>query len=103
MDVLWPDFDRRHLWRACEIFASRDRRYGGAVRTRGGDAAAEAEGWRAPFRRYRRRCQEAMVTGAGAVPPGNIVGDNVSGRLTAHGGRERWSYIISKTTGTWGR
>ncbi|MEN9742058.1 MAG: hypothetical protein RIR66_1014, partial [Actinomycetota bacterium] len=25
------DFDRRHLWEACEIFASRDRRYGGAV------------------------------------------------------------------------
>jgi undecaprenyl diphosphate synthase len=31
MDTLWPDFDRRHLWQACEIFASRDRRYGGAV------------------------------------------------------------------------
>jgi undecaprenyl diphosphate synthase len=31
MDTLWPDFDRRHLWRACEIYASRDRRYGGAV------------------------------------------------------------------------
>ncbi|TBR16961.1 MAG: isoprenyl transferase, partial [Chitinophagaceae bacterium] len=22
---------RRHLWQACEIYASRDRRYGGAV------------------------------------------------------------------------
>lgn len=31
LDTLWPDFDRRHLWHACEIFASRDRRYGGAV------------------------------------------------------------------------
>jgi undecaprenyl diphosphate synthase len=31
LDTLWPDFDRRHLWNACEIFASRDRRYGGAV------------------------------------------------------------------------
>jgi undecaprenyl diphosphate synthase len=31
LDVLWPDFDRRHLWQACETFASRDRRYGGAV------------------------------------------------------------------------
>ena len=30
MDVLWPDFDRRHLWYACEQYASRDRRYGGA-------------------------------------------------------------------------
>jgi undecaprenyl diphosphate synthase len=30
LDTLFPDFDRRHLWRACEIFASRDRRYGGA-------------------------------------------------------------------------
>ena len=31
LDTLWPDFDRRHLWRAIEIYASRDRRYGGAV------------------------------------------------------------------------
>jgi undecaprenyl diphosphate synthase len=31
LDTLFPDFDRRHLWHACEIFASRDRRYGGAV------------------------------------------------------------------------
>jgi undecaprenyl diphosphate synthase len=31
MDTLWPDFDRRHLWYACEVFASRDRRYGGAL------------------------------------------------------------------------
>ena len=29
--TLWPDFDRRHLWWACEQYASRDRRYGGAV------------------------------------------------------------------------
>ena len=28
---LWPDFDRRQLWQACEIFASRDRRFGGAL------------------------------------------------------------------------
>jgi undecaprenyl diphosphate synthase len=28
--TLWPDFDRRHLWWACEQYASRDRRYGGA-------------------------------------------------------------------------
>jgi len=31
LDTLWPDFDRRHLWHACEVFASRDRRYGGAL------------------------------------------------------------------------
>ena len=31
LDTLFPDFDRRHLWHACEIYASRDRRYGGAV------------------------------------------------------------------------
>ena len=31
LDTLWPDFDRRDLWRACEIYASRDRRYGGAL------------------------------------------------------------------------
>jgi undecaprenyl diphosphate synthase len=28
---LWPDVDRRHLWRAVEQYASRDRRYGGAL------------------------------------------------------------------------
>lgn len=31
LDTLWPDFDRRHLWEAIEIYARRDRRYGGAV------------------------------------------------------------------------
>ena len=30
-DVLWPDVDRRELWRAIELYAARDRRYGGAV------------------------------------------------------------------------
>jgi len=35
-DILWPDFDRRDLWRACEHYARRDRRFGGAI-----DAAAE--------------------------------------------------------------
>jgi undecaprenyl diphosphate synthase len=37
VDDLWPDVDRRVLWRAIEEYASRDRRYGGAV-----DAAAKA-------------------------------------------------------------
>ncbi len=31
LDTLFPDFDRRHLWHACEIYASRERRYGGAL------------------------------------------------------------------------
>ncbi|MBX6386562.1 MAG: isoprenyl transferase [Microbispora sp.] len=31
LNQLWPDFDRRDLWQACEIYAKRDRRYGGAV------------------------------------------------------------------------
>lgn len=31
LDELWPDVDRRHLWRAVEQYASRDRRYGGAI------------------------------------------------------------------------
>ncbi|MFC4584770.1 isoprenyl transferase [Sphaerisporangium corydalis] len=31
LNQLWPDFDRRDLWQACEIFAKRDRRYGGAL------------------------------------------------------------------------
>ena len=38
LDRLWPDFDRRDLWRAIELYANRERRYGGAVpnSTRGG-------------------------------------------------------------------
>jgi undecaprenyl diphosphate synthase len=36
-DILWPDFDRMHLWRAVENYARRDRRFGAAV-----DAAAAA-------------------------------------------------------------
>ena len=31
LDRLWPDFDRRDLWRAIEFYTQRDRRYGGAV------------------------------------------------------------------------
>ena len=31
LDTLFPDFDRRELWRAIEIYASRQRRFGGAV------------------------------------------------------------------------
>ena len=34
LDTLWPDFDRRHLWEAVEIYAKRDRRYGGALDVR---------------------------------------------------------------------
>lgn len=30
-DVLWPDVNRKTLWDAVEIYASRDRRYGGAI------------------------------------------------------------------------
>jgi trans,polycis-polyprenyl diphosphate synthase len=30
-DVLWPDYDRRHFWQACEVYARRDRRFGGAA------------------------------------------------------------------------
>jgi undecaprenyl diphosphate synthase len=31
LDTLWPDVDRRHFWWAVQTYASRDRRYGGAV------------------------------------------------------------------------
>jgi undecaprenyl diphosphate synthase len=30
MDVLWPDVDRNTLWKAIEIYAERDRRFGKA-------------------------------------------------------------------------
>ena len=29
VDTLWPDFDRLHLWKLCEEYARRGRRYGG--------------------------------------------------------------------------
>ncbi len=35
LDTLWPDFDRRDLWCALEIYAARDRRYGGRQELRG--------------------------------------------------------------------
>ena len=31
LDTLFPDFDRRHIWEAIEIYARRDRRFGGAI------------------------------------------------------------------------
>jgi len=31
LEEYWPDVDRRALWRAAELYAARDRRYGGAV------------------------------------------------------------------------
>ncbi|QGK69289.1 isoprenyl transferase [Allosaccharopolyspora coralli] len=42
-DTLFPDVDRTHLWQACEDYARRDRRFGGAVdRTTGsGDAVTD--------------------------------------------------------------
>lgn len=33
MDTLWPDVNRKTLWDAVELYASRDRRYGGAIDT----------------------------------------------------------------------
>jgi undecaprenyl diphosphate synthase len=30
VDTLWPDFDRRELWRLCEEYAHRERRFGTA-------------------------------------------------------------------------
>ncbi|UIP58488.1 isoprenyl transferase [Agromyces marinus] len=31
LDTLWPDFSRRDLWHAIDLYASRNRRFGGAV------------------------------------------------------------------------
>ncbi len=33
LDTLWPDFTRVDLWQAIELYASRNRRYGGAIDT----------------------------------------------------------------------
>ncbi|MBB5152949.1 isoprenyl transferase [Saccharopolyspora phatthalungensis] len=43
-DTLFPDVDRRHLWRACEEYAHRDRRFGGAIdRAAAGEPADSAQ------------------------------------------------------------
>lgn len=39
LDTLWPDFSRTDLWRAIQLYADRDRRFGGAI-DRPGDADA---------------------------------------------------------------
>jgi undecaprenyl diphosphate synthase len=31
LDTLWPDFTRKDLWRAVQLYLDRDRRFGGAV------------------------------------------------------------------------
>ncbi|HIW30050.1 MAG TPA: isoprenyl transferase [Candidatus Luteococcus avicola] len=31
LDRLWPDFDRRDLWHAVDLYVNRDRRFGGAI------------------------------------------------------------------------
>jgi undecaprenyl diphosphate synthase len=31
LDTLWPDFTRRELWSAIQLYLDRDRRFGGAV------------------------------------------------------------------------
>jgi len=33
LDTLWPDFSRTELWQAIELYASRNRRFGGAIDT----------------------------------------------------------------------
>jgi len=44
IDTLWPDVDRRHLWQACEDYARRDRRYGGAQDQAVPDQAVQDQG-----------------------------------------------------------
>ncbi len=43
-DTLFPDVDRRDLWRACEVYARRDRRFGGAIDQSTAAAGAAQEG-----------------------------------------------------------
>ena len=71
LDTLWPDVDRRTLWDAVEIYAQRDRRYGGAV-----DAAPNPWTPRSPGRSSIRRLRtgapgDGPVAGRVPVdPPG---------------------------------
>ena len=68
-DTLFPDFDRRDLWRACEVYASRQRRFGG-VSTLPRTAARRHHRTRdqdGPARRERRRLRGGRRTTGG--PP----------------------------------
>jgi undecaprenyl diphosphate synthase len=40
-NTLFPDFDRRDLWRACVEYASRQRRFGGVIDTEPLDTEGE--------------------------------------------------------------
>lgn len=44
LDEPWPDVDRRHLWRAVEDYAHRDRRFGRAVDKAAGPTDTDVEG-----------------------------------------------------------
>ena len=55
LDTLWPDFDRRDLWRAVEAYAARDRRYGGAVPNVSGGAVPNVSGGAVPSGSAARR------------------------------------------------
>ena len=67
LDTLWPDFDRRHLWYACELFAQRDRRFGGAIPNP--VAPPPADRALAGGRRRRRALNRHARTGA-TMPTG---------------------------------
>ena len=71
LDTLFPDFDRRHLWEAVEIYARRDRRFGGALdkpgrvmtrvnSSRGGGTRS----WTSPGRRWSATTTSPSTTTA---------------------------------------
>ena len=54
LDTLWPDFDRRHLWAACEEYAPGS----------GGSGAPELRRWGARSSRTRHRCRRSPACGS---------------------------------------
>lgn len=68
LDVLWPDVDRRVLWRAIDEYARRDRRYGGAV-----DAVASAPVTPAAESPLAEPPRRRAVPGAGLGWPGMVL------------------------------
>jgi Undecaprenyl pyrophosphate synthase len=62
LDTLWPDFDRRHFWYGCELFAQRDRRFGGASPTRSPRRPLPTEA--AAARRVDWRYRRVVLTGS---------------------------------------
>jgi len=70
LDTLWPDFDRRDLWRAVEMYADRDRRFGGALDAAGSSSPPSTGAGEGTSRSTAEQVNDAGATSAhGSIRP----------------------------------